>query len=93
MDQACGGPGVRGSANNAIAEPRALRESFSTPDAKRASSCQLLARFVYLVAIGYLTAASSAAVHGVVRDVVAARIDATFAAEIAAPLLPHVLRT
>ena len=44
---------------------------------------------VYLVAISYLTVASSAAVHGVVRETVAARIDATLAAETGAPLLPH----
>jgi hypothetical protein len=49
--------------------------------------------FASLVANGYLTVANSAAVHGVVREVVAARIDATLAAEIGAPLLPQLLRT
>src|SRR5688572_20268752 len=42
---------------------------------------------------GHFTAASSAAVHGVVRELLAARIDATLAAVMGAALLPHALRT
>ena len=41
----------------------------------------------------YFTAASSAAVHGVVREAVAARTFATLAAVIGVPLFPHVPRT
>ena len=41
----------------------------------------------------HFTFASSAAVQGVVRDAVAARIAATFDAVIGAPLFPQVLRT
>jgi hypothetical protein len=68
-------------------------ESAEPADAKKGEKFSFSPRVVYLVAISYLMAASSAAVHGVVRDVVAARIDATLAAETGAPLLPQVLRT
>ena len=46
-----------------------------------------------LVADSYLTAASSAAVQGVVRELFAARTDATFSVVTGAALLPHALRT
>ena len=68
-------------------------QTLARTDARTGERWHPLARSALIVAVNYFTAASSAAVHGVVRELFAARISATLAAVTGAALLPQAPRT